>query len=81
MYTADLKVASDMGQCMYTGEKIDLSQLNDATIWDRDHIYPQSKTKDDSLDKFLMINISHHNILVSIFCMMIIIQITYFYII
>ena len=47
---------TQMGQCMYTGEKIDLSQLNDATIWDRDHIYPQSKTKDDSLDNLVLVD-------------------------
>ena len=46
---------TQMGQCMYSGEKIDLSQLNDATIWDRDHIYPQSKTKDDSLDNLVLV--------------------------
>ena len=46
---------TQMGQCMYTGEKIELSQLNDATIWDRDHIYPQSKTKDDSLDNLVLV--------------------------
>ena len=46
---------TQMGQCMYSGEKIDLSQLKDATIWDRDHIYPQSKTKDDSLDNLVLV--------------------------
>lgn len=46
---------TQMGKCMYTGEKIDLSQLNDANIWDRDHIYPQSKTKDDSLDNLVLV--------------------------
>lgn len=46
---------TQMGKCMYTGEKIELSQLNDATIWDRDHIYPQSKTKDDSLDNLVLV--------------------------
>lgn len=46
---------TQMGMCMYSGEKIDLSQLNDATIWDRDHIYPQSKTKDDSLDNLVLV--------------------------
>lgn len=46
---------TQMGQCMYSGERIDLSQLNDATIWDRDHIYPQSKTKDDSLDNLVLV--------------------------
>lgn len=47
---------TQMGQCMYTGRKIDLSQLNDATVWDRDHIYPQSKTKDDSLDNLVLVD-------------------------
>jgi CRISPR-associated endonuclease Csn1 len=47
---------TQMGQCMYTGRKIDLSQLNNATIWDRDHIYPQSKTKDDSLDNLVLVD-------------------------
>lgn len=46
---------TQMGRCMYTGERIELSQLNDATIWDRDHIYPQSKTKDDSLDNLVLV--------------------------
>lgn len=46
---------TQMGKCMYTGEKIDLSQLNGTTIWDRDHIYPQSKTKDDSLDNLVLV--------------------------
>ncbi len=47
---------TQMGQYMYTGRKIDLSQLNDATVWDRDHIYPQSKTKDDSLDNLVLVD-------------------------
>lgn len=46
---------TQMGRCMYTGERIELSQLNDATVWDRDHIYPQSKTKDDSLDNLVLV--------------------------
>lgn len=47
---------TQMGQCMYTGTKIELSQLNNATVWDRDHIYPQSKTKDDSLDNLVLVD-------------------------
>lgn len=47
---------TQMGKCMYTGKSIDLSQLNDANIWDRDHIYPQSKTKDDSLDNLVLVD-------------------------
>lgn len=37
-----------LGKCMYTGEKIDLNLLMDKT-YDIDHIYPQSKVKDDSI--------------------------------
>lgn len=47
---------TQMGRCMYSGKPIDLSQLNDANIWDRDHIYPQSKTKDDSLDNLVLVD-------------------------
>lgn len=46
---------TQMGKCMYTGKKIDISQLDNATIWDRDHIYPQSKVKDDSLDNLVLV--------------------------
>ncbi len=46
---------TQMGRCMYTGEPIDLSQLYDATVYDRDHIYPQSKTKDDSIDNLVLV--------------------------
>ncbi len=38
------------GKCMYTGERIDLDELMSSNSrWDIDHIYPQSKIKDDSL--------------------------------
>lgn len=47
---------TQMGRCMYTGKPIDLSELNDATVYDRDHIYPQSKTKDDSLDNLVLVS-------------------------
>ncbi len=46
---------TQMGKCMYSGERIDLNRLNDTTIWDRDHIYPQSKTADDSLDNLVLV--------------------------
>lgn len=46
---------TQMGRCMYSGKHIDLSQLNNTNIWDRDHIYPQSKTKDDSLDNLVLV--------------------------
>lgn len=37
-----------LGRCMYTGEKIDLDML-ETSAYDIDHIYPRSKTKDDSI--------------------------------
>ena len=38
---------TQLGRCMYSGEAIDLERLD--SDYDIDHIYPQSKTKDDSL--------------------------------
>ena len=46
---------TQMGRCMYSGEPIDLSRLSDANVYDKDHIYPQSKTKDDSLDNLVLV--------------------------
>ncbi len=42
-----------MGRCAYTGEVIDLSQLN-TDNYDIDHIYPRSLTKDDSFDNLVL---------------------------
>lgn len=48
---------TQMGKCMYTGEKIELDDLmNKNSEWDRDHIYPQSKIKDDSIDNLVLVN-------------------------
>lgn len=47
---------TQMGKCMYTGEKIDLESLMQGnSLWDRDHIYPQSKIKDDSIDNLVLV--------------------------
>lgn len=45
---------TQMGRCMYTGESISVDSLNNKgadghDIYDIDHIYPRSLTKDDSL--------------------------------
>lgn len=37
------------GKCMYSQEPIDIRQLYDKNIYDIDHIYPRSLTKDDSV--------------------------------
>lgn len=41
-----------LGRCMYSGERIDLSDLGS---YDIDHIYPQSKVMDDSLDNRVLV--------------------------
>ena len=38
---------TQLGRCMYSGEAIDLNELD--SHYDIDHIYPQSKVKDDSI--------------------------------
>lgn len=43
------------GKCAYSGEPIDLGDLFDNNRYDIDHIYPQSKTKDDSLDNRVLV--------------------------
>ena len=46
---------TQMGKCMYTGDPIDIHELMLANSkWDIDHIYPQSKIKDDSLDNMVL---------------------------
>lgn len=48
---------TQFGRCMYTREEINLGVLmgNNST-YDIDHIYPQSKIKDDSLDNRVLVN-------------------------
>lgn len=43
------------GRCMYSGDIIELADLWDNTKYDIDHIYPQSKTMDDSLDNRVLV--------------------------
>ena len=43
------------GRCMYSGKRIELADLFDANKYDVDHIYPQSKVKDDSLDNRVLV--------------------------
>ena len=41
---------TQLGRCIYSGEEINLRSLMDEnSIYDIDHIYPQSKVKDDSI--------------------------------
>ncbi len=43
------------GRCMYSGERIRLEDLWDNNQYDIDHIYPQSKVMDDSLDNRVLV--------------------------
>ena len=45
-----------LGRCMYTGRPIDPEKIYDSNIYDVDHIYPQSKVKDDSLDNLVLVD-------------------------
>lgn len=44
---------TQMGRCMYTGEPINVEELNGH--YDIDHIYPRSLTKDDSFDNLVLV--------------------------
>lgn len=46
---------SQMGKCAYSGEPIDIEELNNSQLYDIDHIYPRSKTKDDSITRNLVL--------------------------
>ncbi len=46
---------TQMGRCMYTGKPIDLNRLFDTNVYDVDHIFPQSKIKDDSLSNRVLV--------------------------
>lgn len=46
---------TQMGRCMYSGDSIDIERLFDENVYDVDHIYPQSKVKDDSLDNRVLV--------------------------
>ena len=50
---------TQMGRCMYTGERIELASLYDDNLYDIDHIYPRSKTKDDSLSNRVLVKKEH----------------------
>lgn len=44
-----------MGKCAYCGKPIDIEEINNTKLYDRDHIYPQSKTKDDSITRNMVL--------------------------
>lgn len=46
---------TQLGKCAYTGEKIEIDELINNNKYDIDHIYPRSKTADDSLDNRVLV--------------------------
>lgn len=44
-----------LGKCMYTGETIDIADLYNDNLYDIDHIIPQCKLKDDSLNNKVLV--------------------------
>ena len=52
-----------LGKCMYTGERIDLARLmqKDQSLYNIEHIYPQSKVKDDSINNNRVLVLSKVN--------------------
>ncbi|RGO25652.1 type II CRISPR RNA-guided endonuclease Cas9 [Dorea sp. OM02-2LB] len=52
---------TQMGRCMYSGEVIELDELWDNTKYDIDHIYPQSKTMDDSLNNRVLVKKTYNS--------------------
>lgn len=50
---------TQLGKCMYSGEKIDLDDLlSNSKNYDIDHIYPYSKSDDDSLENKVIVKSS-----------------------
>lgn len=46
---------TQLGKCAYTGRSIDFNDLMSSNLYDIEHIYPRSKTKDDSIHNNLVL--------------------------
>lgn len=46
---------TQFGKCMYTGKTIPIEEIYNRNLYDIDHIFPQSKIKDDSLDNRVLV--------------------------
>ena len=46
---------TQLGRCMYTGHAIDFDKLGSDTYYNVDHIWPQAKIKDDSLENKVLV--------------------------
>lgn len=50
---------TQMGHCAYSGERIELEELF-TKAYDIDHIFPRSKTKDDSFDNLVLVKAEYN---------------------
>lgn len=46
---------TQLGKCMYCGKPIEIGHVFDTSKYDIDHIYPQSKIKDDSISNRVLV--------------------------
>ncbi len=46
---------TQFGRSMYSDTKIEISELHNKNLYDIDHIFPQSKIKDDSIDNRVLV--------------------------
>lgn len=53
---------AQMGRCMYTGEPIPFEDLWNDNKYNIDHIYPRSKTKDNSIDNLALVKYEENKI-------------------
>ena len=51
-----------LGRCMYSGERIDIKDIYDENLYDVDHIVPQAKLKDDSINNKVLVKKVLNNI-------------------
>ena len=53
---------TQLGRCMYSGESIVINDIGNSKEYDIDHIWPQSKIKDDSLDNTVLVKTKYNAI-------------------
>lgn len=49
-----------LGRCMYTGKAIPFEEIENEHQWNIDHVWPQAKIKDDSLDNKVLVSSSEN---------------------
>ena len=51
---------TQLGRCMYSGQPIEINDISNSKLYDIDHIWPQSKIKDDSISNKVLV-LSRYN--------------------